>query len=112
MDHSQSPPPQMCAQMMVVSGYCRAASAMWPASLMRGCGAGSVSAQRAQQHHRHAVPHAGFHGGASHLKRVILRRLKLGIADGTVKADGQVIYAATDLKVGLFEPGQSPEATT
>ena len=33
--------PQMCAQMIVVSGYCRAASEMWPASLMRGCGAGS-----------------------------------------------------------------------
>ena len=43
-------------------------------------------------------------------KRVILRRLKLGIADGTVKADGQVIYAATDLKVGLFEAGQTPDA--
>lgn len=40
------------------------------------------------------------------LKRVILRRLKLGIADGTMKADGQIIYQATDLKVGLFEPGQ------
>jgi 3-hydroxyacyl-[acyl-carrier protein] dehydratase/trans-2-decenoyl-[acyl-carrier protein] isomerase len=39
-------------------------------------------------------------------KRVILRRLKLGIADGTMKADGQVIYQATDLKVGLFEQGQ------
>lgn len=37
------------------------------------------------------------------VKRVILRRLKLGIADGTVKADGEVIYRATDLRVGLFE---------
>jgi len=45
-------------------------------------------------------------------KRVILRRLKLGIADGMVKADGQVIYQATDLKVGLFEPGQVPEAAS
>ena len=44
------------------------------------------------------------------LKRVILRRLKLGIADGTMKADGQVIYQATDLKVGLFEPGQDTSA--
>ena len=43
-------------------------------------------------------------------KRVILRRLKLGIADGTMKADGQVIYTTTDLKVGLFEPGQAPDA--
>jgi 3-hydroxyacyl-[acyl-carrier protein] dehydratase / trans-2-decenoyl-[acyl-carrier protein] isomerase len=41
------------------------------------------------------------------LKRVILRRLKLAIADGTMKADGQIIYQATDLKVGLFEPGQA-----
>jgi 3-hydroxyacyl-[acyl-carrier protein] dehydratase/trans-2-decenoyl-[acyl-carrier protein] isomerase len=44
------------------------------------------------------------------LKRVILRRLKLGIADGTMKADGQIIYQATDLKVGLFEPGQDAGA--
>jgi 3-hydroxyacyl-[acyl-carrier protein] dehydratase/trans-2-decenoyl-[acyl-carrier protein] isomerase len=44
------------------------------------------------------------------LKRVILRRLKLGIADGVMKADGQVIYAATDLRVGLFEAGQAPAA--
>jgi 3-hydroxyacyl-[acyl-carrier protein] dehydratase / trans-2-decenoyl-[acyl-carrier protein] isomerase len=38
------------------------------------------------------------------LKRVILRKLKLGIADGRLLADGQVIYTATDLRVGLFEP--------
>ncbi len=43
-------------------------------------------------------------------KRVILRRLKLGIADGVVKADGAVIYSATDLKVGLFEASQATEA--
>jgi 3-hydroxyacyl-[acyl-carrier protein] dehydratase/trans-2-decenoyl-[acyl-carrier protein] isomerase len=42
------------------------------------------------------------------LKRVILRKLKLGIADGVMKADGQVIYKATDIRVGLFEPGQGP----
>ena len=40
------------------------------------------------------------------LKRVILRRLKLAIADGVVKADGQVIYAATDVRVGLFDAGE------
>jgi 3-hydroxyacyl-[acyl-carrier protein] dehydratase/trans-2-decenoyl-[acyl-carrier protein] isomerase len=44
------------------------------------------------------------------LKRVILRRLRLAIADGTMKADGQIIYQATDLKVGLFEPGQDAGA--
>lgn len=37
------------------------------------------------------------------LKRVILRKLKLAIADGTLVADGEVIYTATDLRVGLFE---------
>ena len=40
------------------------------------------------------------------LKRVIMRKLKLGIADGALKADGDVIYTAKDLKVGLFEPEQ------
>jgi 3-hydroxyacyl-[acyl-carrier protein] dehydratase/trans-2-decenoyl-[acyl-carrier protein] isomerase len=38
------------------------------------------------------------------LKRVILRRLNMGIADGIMKADGETIYQATDLKVGLFTP--------
>ncbi len=37
------------------------------------------------------------------IKRVILRRLKLGIADGSLIADGETIYTATDLRVGLFE---------
>lgn len=36
------------------------------------------------------------------MKRVIMRRLILGIADGVVKADGKVIYEAKDLRVGLF----------
>jgi len=39
-------------------------------------------------------------------KRVILRRLKLAIADGIIKADGQVVYAVSDLRVGLFEAGE------
>ncbi|HLF21509.1 MAG TPA: 3-hydroxyacyl-[acyl-carrier-protein] dehydratase FabA [Aestuariivirga sp.] len=38
------------------------------------------------------------------LKRVILRKLNLGIADGLLKADGEVIYTASDLRVGLFKP--------
>ncbi len=36
--------------------------------------------------------------------RVIDRRLKLGVADGTVTADGEVIYAVKDMKVGLSAP--------
>jgi 3-hydroxyacyl-[acyl-carrier protein] dehydratase/trans-2-decenoyl-[acyl-carrier protein] isomerase len=38
------------------------------------------------------------------LKRVINRRLVLGIADGHVEADGKEIYLARDLRVGLFKP--------
>lgn len=37
------------------------------------------------------------------LKRVIRRKLTLGIGDGAVKADGEVIYTAKDLRVGLFD---------
>ena len=36
------------------------------------------------------------------LKRVIKRKLFMGIADGTVSVDGKQIYTAKDLKVGLF----------
>jgi len=38
------------------------------------------------------------------IKRVIRRKLVLGIADGVVEADGNVIYQAKDLRVGLFLP--------
>jgi len=40
------------------------------------------------------------------LKRVINRRLVLGIADGHVEADGKVIYTAKDMRVGLFQPDE------
>ena len=36
-------------------------------------------------------------------KRVITRKLIMGVADGEVLVDGEVIYTATDLKVGLFQ---------
>ena len=36
------------------------------------------------------------------LKRVITRRLIMGIADGNLSVDGKEIYVAKDLKVGLF----------
>ncbi|PJB69272.1 MAG: beta-hydroxydecanoyl-ACP dehydratase [Alphaproteobacteria bacterium CG_4_9_14_3_um_filter_47_13] len=36
------------------------------------------------------------------LKRVINRKLVLGIGDGAMYADGTLIYEAKDLKVGLF----------
>jgi 3-hydroxyacyl-[acyl-carrier protein] dehydratase / trans-2-decenoyl-[acyl-carrier protein] isomerase len=43
-------------------------------------------------------------------KRIILRKLKLAVADGVLKADGEPIYSATDLRVGLFMPEAPPAA--
>jgi len=40
------------------------------------------------------------------LKRVIMRKLVMGIADATMEVDGKVIYQASDLKVGLFTSTQ------
>jgi 3-hydroxyacyl-[acyl-carrier protein] dehydratase/trans-2-decenoyl-[acyl-carrier protein] isomerase len=37
------------------------------------------------------------------LKRVMRSKLVLGVADGWLKADGDTIYKASDLKVGLFQ---------
>ncbi len=39
------------------------------------------------------------------LKRVIMRKLVLGIGDGVMKVDGNPIYEAKDLRVGLFTSG-------
>jgi 3-hydroxyacyl-[acyl-carrier protein] dehydratase / trans-2-decenoyl-[acyl-carrier protein] isomerase len=35
--------------------------------------------------------------------RLILRKLKLAVANGVMKADGEIIYNVTDMKVGLFQ---------
>jgi 3-hydroxyacyl-[acyl-carrier protein] dehydratase/trans-2-decenoyl-[acyl-carrier protein] isomerase len=37
------------------------------------------------------------------LKRVIMRKLVMGIGDGVLIADGKPIYEAKDLRVGLFD---------
>lgn len=39
------------------------------------------------------------------LKRVIMRKLVMGIGDGIVKVDGNPIFEAKDLRVGLFIDG-------
>jgi 3-hydroxyacyl-[acyl-carrier protein] dehydratase/trans-2-decenoyl-[acyl-carrier protein] isomerase len=41
------------------------------------------------------------------IQRVIERKLVMGIADGTVAVDGNVIYTAKDLRVGLFQSTES-----
>ena len=37
------------------------------------------------------------------MKRVINRRLVMGIGDGVLEADGKPIYTAEDLRVGLYQ---------
>lgn len=37
------------------------------------------------------------------MKRVIIRKLVMGVGDGVVLADGKPIYEAHDLRVGLFD---------
>ncbi|MEM9010134.1 MAG: 3-hydroxyacyl-[acyl-carrier-protein] dehydratase FabA [Pseudomonadota bacterium] len=37
------------------------------------------------------------------IKRVIDRKLKLGIADGLLHADGELVYTVKDMRVGLFQ---------
>jgi 3-hydroxyacyl-[acyl-carrier protein] dehydratase/trans-2-decenoyl-[acyl-carrier protein] isomerase len=37
------------------------------------------------------------------ISRIVERKLKMAIADGSVFVDGREIYTAKDLRVGLFE---------
>ncbi len=48
------------------------------------------------------LPNAGEVKYTIDIKRVIARKLILGIADGKLEVDGREIYAAKDLRVGLF----------
>lgn len=41
------------------------------------------------------------------LKRVIMRKLVVGVADGYMKVDGKLVFEAKDLKVGLFMDEQA-----
>ncbi len=41
------------------------------------------------------------------VKRVIERKLVMGIADGSVSVDGSEIYTASGLRVGLFQPSEA-----
>ena len=36
--------------------------------------------------------------------RLILRKLKMSVSNGIMKADGETVYQVTDMKVGLFQP--------
>jgi 3-hydroxyacyl-[acyl-carrier protein] dehydratase/trans-2-decenoyl-[acyl-carrier protein] isomerase len=38
------------------------------------------------------------------MKRAIMRRLVVGIADGKELCDGEIVFEAHDIRVGLFQP--------
>ena len=42
------------------------------------------------------------------MKRVMRSRLVLAVADGWLSMDGEIIYRAKDLRVGLFKQGVEP----
>jgi len=44
------------------------------------------------------------------MKRVMRSKLVLGVADGWLSTDGEIIYRATDLKVGLFQQDATLQA--
>jgi 3-hydroxyacyl-[acyl-carrier protein] dehydratase / trans-2-decenoyl-[acyl-carrier protein] isomerase len=46
------------------------------------------------------------------IKRVMRSKLVLGIADGWLSADGDIIYRAKDLKVGLFKQDAALQPVT
>lgn len=48
------------------------------------------------------LPTAGTVKYTIDIKRIIARKLVLGIADGKLEVDGREIYTAKDLRVGLF----------
>ena len=50
-------------------------------------------------------PDAGRVSYHVHMKRVIQRKLFMGIADATLSVDGELIYTASGLRVGLFTSG-------
>ena len=53
------------------------------------------------------LPSAKLVEYAIDMKRVIMRKLVLGIADGVMKVDGKTIYEAKDLRVGLFTDAEA-----
>lgn len=54
------------------------------------------------------LPSAKVVSYAIDLKRVITRRLVIGVGDGVMKVDGCPIYEAKDLRVGLFVEESDP----
>jgi 3-hydroxyacyl-[acyl-carrier protein] dehydratase/trans-2-decenoyl-[acyl-carrier protein] isomerase len=54
------------------------------------------------------LPSAKVVSYAIDLKRIVMRKFTIGIADGVMKVDGKPIYEAKDLRVGLFTSDTGP----
>jgi 3-hydroxyacyl-[acyl-carrier protein] dehydratase / trans-2-decenoyl-[acyl-carrier protein] isomerase len=85
-------------------GSMRCGSSWAFSGLARGTGKGRALGVGEVKFTGMVVPTVGKVEYVVDLKRIILRKLKLGVADGVLKADGEPIYSATDLRVGLFVP--------
>jgi 3-hydroxyacyl-[acyl-carrier protein] dehydratase/trans-2-decenoyl-[acyl-carrier protein] isomerase len=70
----------------------------WAGGLGRGRALGAGEVKFSGQ----VLPTAKMATYTIDLKRVIMRKLVMGIADATMTLDGREIYAANDLRVGLF----------
>jgi 3-hydroxyacyl-[acyl-carrier protein] dehydratase/trans-2-decenoyl-[acyl-carrier protein] isomerase len=49
------------------------------------------------------LPNTGLVTYTINIKKLIKRKLVVGVADGTMAIDDKDIYSAKDLRVGLFE---------
>ena len=70
----------------------------WAGGLGRGRALGAGEVKFTGQ----VLPSAKMATYTIDLKRVIMRKLVMGVADATMSLDGREIYAASDLRVGLF----------
>ncbi|MCC7410460.1 MAG: 3-hydroxyacyl-[acyl-carrier-protein] dehydratase FabA [Gammaproteobacteria bacterium] len=70
----------------------------WSGGLGHGRALGAGEVQFTGQ----VTPSAGLVRYRIDMKRVILRKLVMGIGDGVMEVDGRPIYVGKDLRVGLF----------
>jgi len=78
----------------------------WAGGLGRGRALGVGEVKFTEQ----VLPSAKLVRYSLDLKRVILRKLVMGIADGTMHVDGKLAYEAKDLRVVLFSGDGQPQA--
>lgn len=86
---------------------CLGLDAMWQLigfylGWMGGPGKGRALGVREVKFRGQVLPGAKLVTYRINIKRLIMRKLTMGIADAVMDVDGKIIYEATDLRVGLF----------